>query len=58
MTWFSETINYTSQAGGRSFTKFTEPLSSNNIVIYITSLWIAGTFGKPLEFHVYTDVLN
>ena len=51
--FYVNTINYTSQASGRAFTQFTTPYTGNYIVIFMTSLWIAGTFGKPLKFHVY-----
>ena len=52
-TYYVNTINYTSQAAGQQFTQFTTPYEGNYIVIFMTSLWIAGQFGKPLKFHVY-----
>ena len=45
LTYYVNTINYTQQAAGMQFTEFTEPYSSNYVVIYMTSLWIRGSFG-------------
>ena len=41
-TYYSNTINYTAQSAGMTFRKFTTPLSSNYIVLFITSLWTRG----------------
>ena len=38
--YFSNTINYTQQASGRKYTKFTYPLSGNKILFYVCSLYI------------------
>ena len=43
---------------GSAFTQFTEPYSSNYVVIFMTSLWVKGTFGTEIQFHVYPEVLN
>jgi hypothetical protein len=34
------------------------PLESNSIVIFMTSLWIRGTFGWPIKFNIESQVLN
>lgn len=46
-----------------TYTKFQQPLSSNNIVLFITSLWIRATFASgstkyPIKFHIYTGIVN
>jgi hypothetical protein len=58
MTFYTNYINYTQQASGRKFKIFTEPLSGNHIVIFLTSLWIQGTSGDPLQIHITTDIVN
>ena len=52
------TINYTAQAAGKQFTQFTTPYTSNYIVIFMTSLWVRGSFGTGLHFHVTPQVIN
>ena len=44
---------------GRAFNAFTEPLTSNYIVLYMTSFWVSATFASggtsyPLQFHINT----
>ena len=56
--YYVNEINYTAQAAGQRFTKFTAPYSGNYVVIFMTSLWIAGSFGTPIKFHVNTTVIN
>jgi hypothetical protein len=62
-TYFNE-INYTTQAVGRTYTEFTNPLSSNKILLYITALdiWATGrdtTYGfYPMELRVSYQILN
>ena len=56
--YYVNVINYTAQSNGMAFRKFTNPLSSNYLVLYMTSLWILGSFGWQVEFHVATTVLN
>ena len=51
-------INYTQQATGRSFNTFTQPYTSNKIVLYITNLWIQGDFGYPVQMHITPSVIN
>ena len=51
-------IDYTSQAAGRIFTTFGDPLDQNKIVLFITSLWIQGTSGVELKIHITPSVLN
>ena len=58
LTYYTNTINYTAQTAGSQFRTFTEPLSSNYIVIFMTSLWIRGKTGYPVEFHIYPEVVN
>jgi hypothetical protein len=63
LEYFTEYINYTQQAEGRMFTKFTTPLTGNSIVLYMTSFWVRATFKSgsttyPIKFHVYTQILN
>jgi len=38
-TSFTEVINYTAQAASRVFNTFSLPMSSNKIVLFITSCW-------------------
>ena len=61
VNYYTNYINYTAQADGRTFRYFTDPLTSNHIVLYISALWIRGTFKSgsnyyPVEFHIYTNV--
>ena len=58
LVYYTNTINYTAQAQGMAFTKFTQPLSRNYIVIFMTSLWIQGTFGTHVKYHIYPEVVN
>ena len=58
LTYYVNEINYTSQAAGQQFTQFTNPLSGNYIVIFMTSLWIRATTGYPVQFHITPTVLN
>jgi hypothetical protein len=58
LTFYTNYIDYTVQAHGLRFSNFTDPLGSNYVVIFMTSLWIAGTFGKPVQFHVDVKVVN
>jgi hypothetical protein len=53
-----EYVNYTQQAFDRNFKTFTAPLASNKIVLFMTSLWIRGTFGLPIEFHINVEVIT
>ena len=57
MTYYTNYINYTSQANGMTFTKFTQPYSRNYVVIFMTSLWIRSS-GTPLQLHVYPEIVN
>ena len=57
LTYYTNYINYTKQAAGLTFTSFSQPLSSNYIVIFMTSLWIRSS-GTPLQIHVYPQVVN
>ena len=45
LAYYTNYINYTEQAEGLLYTKFTKPYSSNYIVLYMTSFWVRGTFG-------------
>ena len=58
LRYYSNTINYTAQAAGSSFTQFTTPYSSNYIVIFMTSLWIRAYSSMPVQFHIYPEVIN
>ena len=58
MRYYSNTIDYTQQAHGKQFAHFTAPYASNYIVLFITSLWIRGRTGYPVQFHIYPEVLN
>jgi hypothetical protein len=63
LTYYTNYINYTDQAKGLLHSKFTTPYSSNNIVLYMTSFWVRGTFGTapnycPVKFHIYTGIVN
>ena len=51
-------INYTQQATGRSFNTFSEPYTSNKIVLYITNLWVNGNSGHPVHVHITPSVIN
>jgi hypothetical protein len=56
-------VNYTAQAAGMTHDKFTLPYSSNNIVLFMTSLWVRATFGSapnydPVKFHITTGIIN
>jgi hypothetical protein len=46
-----------------AYTKFTYPLSSNNIVLFMTSFWVRASFGSggvlyPVKFRISTGVIN
>ena len=58
LKYYVNTINYTAQAAGQQFTQFTTPYSGNYIVLFMTSLWIKGRTGYPVQFHVYPEVVN
>ena len=63
LQYFTEYINYSEQASSRAYKTFTEPLSSNYIVLYMTSLWIAASFQSgstryPIQFHIDTQIIN
>jgi len=58
LKYFTEYINYTSQAATRPYNTFTSPLNSNIIVLFMTSLWIRGTIGNdtvqnPIDLRIY-----
>jgi len=61
-TYYTNQINYTSQASDRTFKRFTTPYNRNTIVLFMTSLWIRATFGvftkSPVQLHVYNGVIN
>ena len=59
-TFYTNYINYTAQSNafGYLHNSFTAPLTSNYIVIFMTSLWIRGSSGSPLQFHIYPEVVN
>ena len=62
-TFYSNTINYTAQAAGRAFNKFTTPYDRNNIVLFMTSLWIRASFGSgntkyPISLRIYPYIIN
>jgi len=57
LQYFTEYINYTQQAAGRTYTRFAYPLSGNIIVLFMTSFWIYGSFNDgityhPVQFHI------
>jgi hypothetical protein len=63
LAYYANYINYTDQAAGLSHNQFTTPLSSNKIVLFMSSFWVRGTSGtspnfNPVKFHVYTGVVN
>ena len=58
LKYFTEYIDYTQQATGRPFNTFASPLSSNIIVLFMTSLWIQGTYGQPVRFHITPTVIS
>jgi hypothetical protein len=63
LAYYTNYINYTDQAIGYSHNKFTQPYSSNKIVLFMTSFWVRGTFGSapdyaPVKFHITAGVVN
>lgn len=42
MNTYYNTINFTQQAGSLSYNKFSTPLTNNKIVMFMTSMYIAG----------------
>ena len=58
-TFYTNYINYTEQASGKKFRYFSAPYTTgDNIVIFMTSLWVKGTFGYPLQFNIVPQVIN
>jgi hypothetical protein len=41
-----------------TYTTFTKPFSSNNIVLFMTSLWIRGAYGNFVKFHISTGIVD
>lgn len=65
LAYYTNYINYTQQAEGLTYTTFQQPLNSNSIVLFITSLWIRATFASktnnvpnPIQLHIYTGIFN
>ena len=57
LKFYTNYINYTAQAQGMMFTKFTQPYARNYLVIFMTSLWIMSS-GTPVQLHVYPEIVN
>ena len=51
-------IDYQVQAAGKAYNTFSEPLSSNRIVLFLTSIWINATKLNELKIHIDPVVLN
>jgi hypothetical protein len=58
VTSYTNTINYTLQSSANKYKVFTDPLSSNKIVLFLTSFEINGTDGFAMDFTVVVNVLN
>mgnify|MGYP001233758344 CR=1 FL=1 len=61
--YYHNIINYTTQAAGQRYTKFSTPLNNNKILLFLTTFYVTGInepTGTPianlnhLDFRVYT----
>ena len=58
MRSYTNTINYTLQSSANRYKVFTDPLSSNKIVLFLSSLEINATNTYAIDFTVSVSVLN
>ena len=59
---YKNTVNYTQQAAGRTYTRFSSTLSDNKVLLFLTTFFTA-TFifpgfvnGEPLDYYVTTTI--
>jgi hypothetical protein len=55
---YTNTINYTLQSSANKYKVFTDPLSSNKIVLFLCSFEINATTASAMDFTVVVGVLN
>ena len=61
---YTNVINYTQQAAGRTFTSFKPPLENNKVLLYICALEIRSRLEGsslpwyPLDYHVEATILS
>jgi hypothetical protein len=58
VTSYTNTINYTLQSSANRFKVFTDPLSSNKIVLFLSSFEINATTSSAIDVTVVVGVLN
>lgn len=58
LTTFTQAIDYSLQAGGRTFNSFQDPLTSNKIVIYISSLTMTANTTAPIKIDLSYSIIN
>ena len=61
---YTNVINYTKQAGNRTFNEFAEPLENSKILLFMTTLFMAGANDQsgppfyPIDFNVETNITS
>ena len=61
---YTNVINYTKQAGNRTFNEFSEPLENSKILLFMTTLFMAGANDQsgppfyPIDFNVETNITS
>ena len=62
MRTYTETIDYSAQAAGRTFNTFTTPYSSNRIVLFLNRFGVDTTWnwgiGREVEISIVPTVIN
>ena len=59
---YTNRINYTQQAGSRTFKQFSVPLENSKVLLFLTTLFIKGTNENlfpgiyPIDMNIYTEI--